>query len=174
MDQPLKDLEAYILGVIGELQPCTSYRVMKFFLESPSVYYSGSAGAIYPAINRLEKRGLITSVPSGTKEKKSRKFSQTTKGKKQFSEWFDNPTLISDGGFDPLRGRVSLISKLSRPKRLEKIGTLFNAAKARLSGMDDIKNHYPDDHPFLLSIEIERETLRAKVELLSRWLDKKV
>lgn len=170
MREKLKDLEAYILGVIGQYQPCTPYRAMKFFLESPSVYYSGSAGAIYPAIKRLEKMGLLKSIASGTEGKKSRLYSLTAKGKKMFTAWFENPELIADGGFDPLRGRISLITGFKEKNRPRQIENLSNAARARLGQMDKIKSQYDKSHPFRRSIEMERETLRTKLKLLDKWL----
>ena len=173
MGSTLKDMEAYILGVIGQSQPCTPYRAMKFFLESPSVYYSGSAGAIYPAIKRMEERGLLKSVPSGSEGKQSKLYSLTPKGKKMFTHWFENPELIADGGFDPLRGRVSLIAVFEEKDLPRQLQNLYNAAKERLDHMDEIASHYDKDHSFKLSIELERETLRAKVKFLEKELKKK-
>lgn len=170
MRENLKDLEAYILGVIGQYQPCTTYRAMKFFLESPSIYYSGSAGAIYPAIKRLEKRGLLKSVPSGTESKKSKMYSLTARGIKQFTTWYENPELISDGGFDPLRGRVSLVAVFKEKNRAKQLNNLCDAARARLDQMDEIASQYDKTHSFSLSVELERETLLAKVKFLEKEL----
>ena len=168
----LKNLEAYILGVIGQFQPCTPYRAMKFFLDSPSVYYSGSAGAIYPAIKRLEGKGLLKSVAGCTRGKKSRLYSLTPRGMKKFTAWFEDPGLIADGGFDPVRGRISLISVFREKNRQEQMENLYRAVSDRLARMDDIKSRYDGSHPFSQSIEMERETLRAKAALLKRWLKK--
>ena len=47
----MTELEGAILGVIRLDPSCTAYRVRQVFLASRSDEWSGSAGAVYPAID---------------------------------------------------------------------------------------------------------------------------
>src|SRR6185436_18926108 len=55
------DLEQTVLGIVWRDGPCTPYHVRSVLLRSPSSHWSGSAGAIYPLVKRLEARGLARS-----------------------------------------------------------------------------------------------------------------
>ncbi|HZE88705.1 MAG TPA: PadR family transcriptional regulator, partial [Verrucomicrobiae bacterium] len=55
----LSELEGATLGVVWSEQPCTPYAIRRVFQTSPSPFWSGSAGAIYPLVERLETRGLV-------------------------------------------------------------------------------------------------------------------
>jgi DNA-binding PadR family transcriptional regulator len=52
-------LEGCVLGILWERGPCTAYAARKVLRESPSPYWSGSAGAVYPLLARLEGRRLV-------------------------------------------------------------------------------------------------------------------
>ena len=58
----LSELEYVVLGVVRQEAPCTPYVIRQVFAHSPSSYWSGSAGAIYPLVRRLERRGLLEST----------------------------------------------------------------------------------------------------------------
>ena len=114
--QKLTELEGAALGMIATDGPCTPYRVRQFFRKSPSPYWSGSAGAIYPLVRRLEKQKLITAQPFPTGKRAASAYRITQKGLDQLSQW------ITDSGtseraigvpMDPLRTRVRFLSVLS-------------------------------------------------------------
>ena len=73
----LTELEGTVLGLVWARQPCTPYRVRREFTDSPSPYWSGSAGAIYPLMARLESAGLLRSAPHATGERGSRRYRLT-------------------------------------------------------------------------------------------------
>jgi DNA-binding PadR family transcriptional regulator len=50
--------EFALLGLISD-KPGSGYDLMNVFTETPLNRYSASPGAIYPALKRLQKRGLI-------------------------------------------------------------------------------------------------------------------
>ncbi len=52
-------LELVILGVFHKKTSSTAYAVAKEFTTSPSSHWSGSAGAIYPIVERLSERGYL-------------------------------------------------------------------------------------------------------------------
>ena len=65
-DRALTELEGAALGVVVRDGPCTSYVVKEMFRGSPSEFWSGSAGSIYPLMRRLEERGLVASKRGST------------------------------------------------------------------------------------------------------------
>src|SRR5215470_17811250 len=55
----LTELEGCVLGMIALRGPCTPYAVRREFQESPSQYWSASAGAVYPLVVRMLRRRLV-------------------------------------------------------------------------------------------------------------------
>jgi DNA-binding PadR family transcriptional regulator len=82
-------LDYAILGLIGD-KALTGYEVRKVFRETPLGAYSDSPGSIYPALRRLEARGLIagTSARGG---RHARRLSLTAKGRTAISTWVTAP-----------------------------------------------------------------------------------
>lgn len=115
----MTDLEQIILGVVGEYGPCTAYRVRRVFAESPSGHWSGSAGAIYPAISRLERRGLLRSQKKAGDGRSARLYRLSPGGGRALRNWLSPP--LPDGGqlmpIDPLRVRIRFIKRLPPEKR---------------------------------------------------------
>ena len=116
----LTELEGAVLGAISLHAPCTPYRVRRVFLDSPSPYWSGSAGAIYPLIARLRRRGMVRStreVSGGGRA--ARLYALTPRGRGAFRTWVKPPWSAAVTGIpaDPLRTRVSFLGTLSAPER---------------------------------------------------------
>jgi DNA-binding PadR family transcriptional regulator len=53
----LTDLEGAVLADVATRGTATSYAVAQTFSQSPSEYWSGSAGAVYPLVKRLTATG---------------------------------------------------------------------------------------------------------------------
>lgn len=120
----LSHLAYVVLGVVSVEQPCTSYRVMMAFKSSTSTYFSGSAGALYPLLLRLEKSGFVTSKKNYRTKRISRDYLITPKGRKELKRWIEEPQVDRDGAFtiDLLRARVQfleLVEEYSQRKSLE-------------------------------------------------------
>jgi DNA-binding PadR family transcriptional regulator len=117
----LSELELVILGVVWKREPCTSYAVAKEFATSPSSHYSGSAGAVYPAVARLVLRGYIQSIQSRQGRRHRRLHRITSKGRTALSDWL-HPPLPEDAAritYDPIRTRVYFLGILSPQRRRE-------------------------------------------------------
>jgi len=125
--RPLTELEGTVMGVLAARQPCTPYLVRREFLESPSPHWSGSAGAIYPLVVRLERAGLVRSEPHATGSRRSRRYRLTPAGRRSLARWMGPPVddLVVSVPPDPLRARIALL-------------TLFPPARQRmyLSGIE--------------------------------------
>ncbi len=110
----LTELEGTVLGMVWARQPCTPYRVRREFLDSPSPYWSGSAGAIYPLMLRLESAGLLRSIERATGARVGRLYRVTPAGGRRLRRWVGPPYDAAVVGVppDPLRVRVAFLSAL--------------------------------------------------------------
>ena len=117
--QRLSHLAYIALGVICEEQPCTGYAVMRSFRQSASSYFSGSAGAIYPLLRRLEKAHLIEAKRTRAGSRTRKHYSVTSGGKRQFKKWLSAPLPDEDVSFtvDLLRTRVIFFDFLTKGQR---------------------------------------------------------
>lgn len=114
----LSDLERTALGVIHRLGPVTPYRVRKEFLDSPSTVFSGSAGAIYPLLARLESSGLVVSSDATTGNRRSKAYRLTSEGKRRLIEWMNAPMGQDEASdSDPIRVRMHFLSALTPAKQ---------------------------------------------------------
>lgn len=165
----LRNLEGAILGAIAMEEPCTAYRVHRNFANSPSQYFSGSAGAVYPAFKRMEKRGLIKAKSVGTDLRPAKGFVLTKKGRENLQGWFHDPILAADGGFDPLRLRFSLLTSLRAEERGEFLANMENALAARLIRVNELLSGWPENSTGSLAAKLEKAALEGKIKALKEW-----
>ena len=117
--RPLTELEGCVLGILSTLGPCTAYLVRCQFLESPSPYWSGSAGAIYPLLRRLVRRGLVQERRRSEGRRKSLLLSLTAGGRAALASWLlpPLPDLVIGVPSDPLRTRFGFLGALDARQR---------------------------------------------------------
>jgi len=115
----LSELEGATLGEIWTRGPCTAYAARQAFKQSPSPFWSGSAGAIYPLIGRLEKRGLLSSRRQEGDARGGRLYALTARGVEALREWLAPPLPGWAAGVpvDPLRTRLLFLGALDAPAR---------------------------------------------------------
>src|SRR5262245_25540240 len=115
----LTELEGTTLGIIGVRGACTPYAVRREFLVSPSPYWSGSAGAIYPLIARLEKRGLIRVADRTADQRSGKLYCLTASGRRTLRNWMGTPLPPEVTGVppDPLRNRIEYFALLTREEQ---------------------------------------------------------
>jgi DNA-binding PadR family transcriptional regulator len=154
-DRTLTELEGTVLGVIFRRQPCTPYQVRREFTDSPSTFWSGSAGAIYPLVARLEASGFVRSNRHATGSRKSRLYRLTAAGRKALARWISD---ISPDGLsvppDPLRTRIAYLAALPPEDRLLYLETV-------LAGMEEFLRRFEKDY-------VERRTGDRYTELMAR------
>lgn len=110
----LTDLEAAALGEFKRQGPTTGYAVAASFRASPSEFWSGSAGAVYPLVKRLVERGLLEAVPSGEAQRERTGYVITAQGTAALHAWLVDGERAGGMGFDPLRSRLIYFDLLSR------------------------------------------------------------
>lgn len=116
----LSRLEVAILGLVSTGAPCTAYWIRKQFQSSPSSHFSGSAGAVYPAIRRLEKQKFVRGTRQRRGSRKLRPYRLTNRGEQALKDWLLPPLPLEDitYSFDPIRTRVYFLNALDAGERL--------------------------------------------------------
>jgi DNA-binding PadR family transcriptional regulator len=85
-----------LLGLIHQ-QPMSGYDLRKVFTSTAMGSFSDSPGAIYPALSRLETRGLARGVIEDSSSlRKRRIFKITPKGLAAFKAWLKKPVTRED------------------------------------------------------------------------------
>ncbi len=121
MSNKVTELEGCVLGIVWELDSCTPYAIRKVFQGSPNPYWSGSAGAIYPLVRRLEIAGLLRMREGYTGARRRELYRITAKGLRVLKSWVG--PVVSDWSVsipvDPLRLRVRFLGVLESSRRIE-------------------------------------------------------
>jgi DNA-binding PadR family transcriptional regulator len=85
-----------LLGLLHQEQQ-SGYDLRKVFTQTAMGSFSDSPGAIYPALGRLEKRGLVQGRVEETQSlRKRRVFSLTAKGSAALRTWLKRPVTRDD------------------------------------------------------------------------------
>src|SRR5687767_266358 len=115
MERDLNELEGIVLGLIGVKGPCTPYLVRKDFQKSPSPFWSGSAGTIYPLIERLARQKLIKHVSTRDDKRGGNLYVLTKSGEKALKDWLYEPgsQIVIGIPPDPLRNRIEFLAFLA-------------------------------------------------------------
>jgi len=106
-EQRLTDFEQILLGLLSRA-PQSGYQLKKFFADTPAVVYRPSSGALYPALRRLEDRGLLSSVERQSAGRRTqRAYRATAAGLAVHHHWLRQPV-------DPKRVGADLGTHLMR------------------------------------------------------------
>src|SRR5215472_1259651 len=85
-----------LLGLLHQ-QALSGYDLRKIFASTPIGGFSDSPGAIYPALRRLQERGLVRGeVQKSTGLRNRRVFRITPKGLASFKTWQTQPIVRED------------------------------------------------------------------------------
>jgi DNA-binding PadR family transcriptional regulator len=116
-DKPLTDLEGAVLAEIAKRGVATSYVVARAFADSPSEYWSGSAGAVYPLTKRLAARGMLTAIADADGKRARLDYRLTKAGRVAMEAWLLDGERAAGMGFDPLRTRMVYLDLVPAEKR---------------------------------------------------------
>lgn len=116
-DLELSDMEGAALGLIASEGPVTSYAVVRAFAASPSEFWSGSAGAVYPLMRRLAARDLIAGREGAQGRRKATWYTITPAGSDALKTWLLDADRAAGMGFDPLRTRLAFAALMTIAER---------------------------------------------------------
>jgi len=130
----LKELEGLALGIVFKSGPCTAYTVRQLLKNSPSSHWRGSAGSIYPLLERLEALALIEAREDPHDGRARRLLSVTKEGRKALKAWVKGgaePDIIAQV-FDPVRTRVFFMDALTPKERARVAANMLTALESFL------------------------------------------
>ena len=113
------ELECFVLGLVWQRGPASAYDIRTHMQKSPSTQWSGSAGAIYPLLRRLARRGLVAGRPEQVGRRGRVRYRVTAAGRRVLKAWVGPPfspeaTTVS---YDPLRSRARFLAALTPAQR---------------------------------------------------------
>jgi DNA-binding PadR family transcriptional regulator len=104
----ITELRLLILGLLAR-EPRSAYALGRAFSEMPAGNYSGSPGAIYPAVSAMQREGLVQHAPSSEAATRGQRYALTAKGRRVLKKWLVSPT----DEWDLLRSPSTVLLKLS-------------------------------------------------------------
>jgi len=125
---------------------CTGYAVMKSFQSSSSSYFSGSAGAIYPLLKRLEASSLIIAKKSKAGSRTRKHYTVSSEGKKALKKWLAGPIPEEDVSFvvDLLRTRALFFANLTKAQQHKFVKDVRSQVQARIKSQVSYLSKHPD------------------------------
>jgi DNA-binding PadR family transcriptional regulator len=130
----LTELEGAILSAVRRGEGITPYRLRQAFLVSPSIEWSGSAGAVYPAMRRLKAAGLLSATTSGD-ARGTEHYRVTEAGEAALLAWAGDVERAMSVGIDPFRSRVPQWLILPSARRGAMLRALEKALTARCEAL---------------------------------------
>ena len=95
----LTDFEQILLAHIEET-PSSGYELKQFFRTTPAAVYQPSGGALYPALHRLEQRGLLQAEEATSGRRTRRVYRTTAAGRAATRRWVSEPVDPTSVGRD--------------------------------------------------------------------------
>lgn len=138
--RPLTDFEQVLLGLIAS-EPRSGYGLKKMFNASPAGIYQPSPGALYPALRRLEDRGLLQAEKKVSSGRRAQRLYQVTEaGRAVHLDWLRQPVdparVVADLGMHLMRFAM-MENQLEREEVLAFLRSLAGALDAFVSGVEE-------------------------------------
>jgi DNA-binding PadR family transcriptional regulator len=117
---PTESLLSYVLlGLLHE-EPRSGYDLRKIVVSTPMALFSDSPGAIYPALRRLAREGLIAPERVARGGRRRSLFAPSAKGRDAFAAWLRRPPTRDEvvRGWDVLMLRLAFMSGIVRPAEI--------------------------------------------------------
>jgi DNA-binding PadR family transcriptional regulator len=170
--QPLTELEGCVLGLIEQGGPCTPYAIRKEFLASSTPHWSGSAGAIYPLVERLNRRRLLRVVGQTRDGRSGRLYALTASGRRAFLHWLCPPFSALTLGVppDPIRTRFGFLGLLPPSIRLDLLNEVRDKFRHALAQLKARTTQEPMDPFELLALRGSYLALQARLTWVNEVL----
>jgi DNA-binding PadR family transcriptional regulator len=135
----LTAFEHILIGLVC-LSPASGYDLKRIFATTPMGIYQPSSGSLYPALRRLEAKGLVTAADgSGGSARHRRVYEPTLAGRAAHATWLRTPVEVStvsrDLGLHLMRF-VMMEHAASREEVLSFLDDLKDALAAFTSGLE--------------------------------------
>ena len=168
----LTSFEHVLLGLVC-LSPSSGYDLKRMFAATPMGVYQPSSGALYPALRRLEARGLVRATgldAAGESARHRRVYEPTQAGQTAHMTWLRTPvepsTVSRDLGLHLMRF-VMMEHAFSREAVLGFLDDLKDALAAFTSGLERYAATQLDESHPRLALEHGVAVHRASLQ----WVD---
>jgi len=163
-------LSLAILGLIA-LEPSSGYDLRKIFTTTPMGHFSTSPGAIYPALRRMERQGLIEgSIEKGDTLRPRRIYSITSEGMKVLKERLSQHVTDDDVKWrlDELMLRFSFMGEIvGKEKSIQFLAELVERIGAHILSLREHLEAQRDRMPVTGVYALEQGII--KYEATARW-----
>jgi DNA-binding PadR family transcriptional regulator len=135
----LTPFEHILVGLVC-MAPASGYDLKRIFAATPMGIYQPSSGSLYPALHRLEAKGLVKARDgSGESDRQRRVYAPTRAGRAAHATWLRTPieaaTVSRDLGLHLMRF-VMMERGSSRAEVLGFLGDLRDALAAFTAGLE--------------------------------------
>ena len=135
----LTPFEHILIGLVC-MSPASGYDLKRIFAATPMGIYQPSSGSLYPALRRLEAKGLVkTAAGNGESARHRRVYEPTQAGRAAHATWLRTPVEVStvsrDLGLHLMRF-VMMEHASSREEVLSFLDNLKDALAAFTSGLE--------------------------------------
>ena len=165
--QHLTESEGRVLSLIARLDTPTTYAIFSILETSPTASLQASKGAIYPIVERLKARKLISVEKVPGSGRGAETLSVTAEGFIEIKKWVCDLRPEHILPYDPLRMRIPALQFLSTDEQLEWLAT---AKRLNQQTADRVDAYQSEVEMAFASI-----THSAAFSVLwaqSKWLDK--
>ena len=168
-DPHLTQFEHILIGLVC-LSPASGYDLKRIFAATPMGVYQPSSGSLYPALRRLEAKGLVKALNgTGESARRRRVYEPTQAGRAAHATWLHTPVEVStvsrDLGLHLMRF-VMMEHASSREEVLSFLDDLRDALAAFTAGLERyaaVTAQLDDRHPGLAldhGLAVHRASLR--------------
>jgi len=155
--QPISRLGFALLGLIQQ-KPASGYDLRRLFSTTALGTFSDSPGAIYPALARLEKQGLICGRVEKSGLRQRQVFRVTASGVVALQRWLRQPI----GRHDLVHGSDSLMLRFAfmdgvvgRDASVEFLGALASALESYVTELRAYLEQHKSEMPVSAMLALE-------------------
>jgi DNA-binding PadR family transcriptional regulator len=162
----LTENEGGLIALVQRKGPMSAYQIAKDYEASPIFTFNTAKGKLYPLIERLVARGLISSSEVPDDRRGTKLYSCTDAGRDALRSWVSSFREEHELPPDPLRRKLQALELLGREEQLAWVKEARARLSQRLQAVEDF--NAKAEGPFgRLAQDNAREALRGRLH----WLD---
>lgn len=166
-NRDLTNLENVALAHIWRKGATTAHELRVAFAESSAGRYSGSAGAIYPLVKRLEAAGYVRGRASANGAQKKKLYKITKAGQNAVEKWIFDMAPAEMFPDDPVRTRFQYLHLLANDDQTR----WFASAKSAVTESNkSVEAEYALDEYQSASDQHVLRSVRAMNRVRRQWL----
>ena len=163
----LTDNEGALLALIMRRQPISAYQIGRAFDESPIHTLNTSKGKLYPLLQRLYERGLLSADTVEGDRRRTQLFQCTETGREALKAWVCSIRPEHDLLHDPLRKKLQAFDLLTPEEQGHWVEVAAGRLHARLAEVEAFDADCEGPLGPLM-----KENAREAIEARLRWLER--